>query len=44
MLQNIISAFWHLPMVWDLVLPLIMVAVFCGVLYWEAEHGQPNMQ
>jgi hypothetical protein len=44
MLQNIFSTIWQLPMVWHLILPLVMVGVFCAILYWEAEHGEPGMQ
>ena len=42
MFQKIINAFIHLPMLWDVIIPLVIIALFCGVLYWEALYGHAN--
>ena len=39
MLHNIINTIWHLPMVWDFIIPLGIIAIFCAVLFWEGEYG-----
>ena len=39
MLLNIFSTIWHLPMVWDFIIPLSIIALFCVVLFWEGEYG-----
>ena len=41
MSHHIIDAFWHLPMLWDLIIPLAILAIFCAVLFWEGEYGRP---
>jgi hypothetical protein len=42
MLLNIFSTIWHLPMVWDFIIPLSIIAIFCVVLLWEGEYGKSN--
>jgi hypothetical protein len=39
MLLNIFRTIWHLPMVWDFIIPLAIIAVFCVVLFFEGEWG-----
>jgi hypothetical protein len=41
MLLNIFQTLWHLPMVWDFIVPLGVIAIFCAVLFWEGEYGHP---
>ena len=40
MLLNIFSTLWHLPMVWDFIIPIAVLAIFCAVLFWEGEYGK----
>ena len=39
MLHNLIYSIVHLPMVWDFIIPLAIIAIFCAILFWEGEHG-----
>ena len=39
MLLNIFSTIWHLPMVWDFIIPLGVILLFCMYLFWEGEYG-----
>ena len=39
MLLNIFRTIWNLPMVWDFIIPLAIIAIFCAILFWEGEHG-----
>lgn len=40
MLHNFFYTIAHLPMVWDFIAPLIVLALFCAVLFWEGEFGK----
>ena len=40
MLHNIFDTIAHLPMVWDFIIPLGLIAIFCAVLFWEGEFGK----
>lgn len=39
MLLNIFWNVWHMPIVWDFIIPLSVIAIFCVVLFWEGEYG-----
>lgn len=39
MLLNIFRTIWHLPMVWDFIIPLGVIAILCAVLFFEGEWG-----
>jgi len=39
MVQKMINAFVHLPMVWDIIIPLVVIGLFCAVLFWEGLYG-----
>jgi len=39
MLLNIFNTVEHLPMVWDFIVPLAIITIFCLVLFWEGEYG-----
>jgi hypothetical protein len=39
MLIKFIHSIWQLPMIWDCVVPLVIIAIWCAVLYWEGVHG-----
>jgi hypothetical protein len=40
MLLNIFNTIKNLPMVWDFIIPLSVIAIFCAVLFWEGEFGK----
>ena len=40
MLLNIFSTIKGLPMVWDFIAPLAIIAIFCAVLFWAARYGK----
>jgi hypothetical protein len=40
MLLNIINTLWHLPMVWDFIIPIAILFIFCAVLFWKGEYGK----
>ena len=40
MSHNILYNIAHLPMVWDFIIPLAVLTIFCGVLFWEGEFGR----
>jgi len=42
MFQKITNAFVHLPMVWDVIIPLVAIGLFCVVLFWEGIYGHAN--
>jgi hypothetical protein len=39
MFLKIINTFTHMPMLWDVIIPLIIIAIFCVVLFWEGIYG-----
>jgi hypothetical protein len=39
MLQKLINSFIHQPMWWDVIIPLVLIAIFCAILYWEGLYG-----
>ncbi len=39
MLLNIFRTIVHLPMVWDFIIPLAIIGIFCFVLFYEGEWG-----
>lgn len=39
MLHQLFYGFAQLPMLWDLILPLAALGVFCTVLFYEGERG-----
>lgn len=40
MLLNIFTTIKNLPMVWDFIVPLAVITIFCVVLFWEGEFGK----
>jgi hypothetical protein len=42
MFPKIINAFFHLPMLWDVIIPLVIIALFCAVLFREGLYGHAN--
>jgi hypothetical protein len=42
MLHHIFNTIKSLPMVWDLIVPLGLIAMFCVVLFWEGEYGKAS--
>ena len=42
MFQKLIDAFSHLPMVWNVTIPLVIIALLCAVLFWEGLYGHAN--
>lgn len=39
MVLNIFKTIAQLPMVWDFIIPLGIIAIFCFVLFYEGEWG-----
>jgi hypothetical protein len=39
MLLNIFYEFTHHPLVWDLIIPIGIISVFCAYLFYEGEVG-----
>lgn len=40
MSHNIFYTIAHLPMVWDFIVPLGVLVIFCAILFWEGEFGK----
>jgi hypothetical protein len=39
-MQNLLYHLTHLPMVWDFIIPLAIIAIFCAILMFEGEYGK----
>jgi cytochrome c oxidase subunit IV len=39
MLHNLFYNFSRLPMVWDFIIPIAIIFIFCAILMWEGEYG-----
>jgi hypothetical protein len=42
MFQKLINTFIHLPMVWDVIIPLAIIGLLCSILFWEGLYGHAS--